>query len=264
MISTKLKGGYIHEIPMTDIEYIGYFYGSKGNENIKTAYSRIKKRRGKAPDFFMNAELFSFDNRKAASDVVCAGEIHRLTEGYGIAFPDNKKAVFSYKNNVNAKDYVGAYPVLVRNGAAEKQNPSGTTGSRGRTALGVSKDNFYIALIPDGSNDVTLAELRKAFINAGATDAINLDGGGSTQYYSPFGNHYTGRKVRGFIGVWLKTSVDYRTVKVRTFLNVRNKPSVTGTRVGKLYNGDVVTVLEEKPGWCRISSGWVNSLYLKK
>ena len=264
MISTKCKGGYIHEIPLSDIDYIGYFYGSNGNENIKTAYSRIKKRRGKAPDFFMNAELFNFDNRKASSDVVCAGTIHRLTEGYGIAFPNNKTAVFSYKNNVNAGDYVGAYPVLVRNGVAETSIPNGIGGNRGRTAIGVGNGCLYIALIPDGSNDATLAELRKAFINAGSTDAINLDGGGSTQFYSPFGNHFTGRKVRGFIGVWLKHSVDYRTVKVNSSLNVRNGAGVWYKKIGKLYNGDVVTVLEEKNGWCRISTGWVCSLYLKK
>ena len=46
--------------------------------------------------------------------------------------------------------------------------------------------------------------MRAAFTKAGAKDAINLDGGGSTQYYSPCGNHFTERNVRGFIGVWLK------------------------------------------------------------
>jgi hypothetical protein len=249
---------------MSDIEYIGYFYGKNGNESIKTAYARVKKEHGRAPDFFMNAELFNFSNRKAASDVVSGGVAHRLTESYGIAFPDNKKAVFSYKNNVNALDYIGAYPVLVRNGKAESSEPSGTSGNRGRTALGVGKDNLFVALVPDGSNDVNLAMLRSAFIKCGAENAINLDGGGSTQFYSPLGNHYTGRCVRGFVGVWLKQRADVRTVKVRTFLNVRTKPSNLGKRVGKLYNGDVVTVLETKGSWCRIATGWVKGLYLKK
>jgi hypothetical protein len=279
MLSVKCKGGYLYKVSMSDIEHIGYFYGKNGNENIKNAYARVKKERGRAPDFFMNAELFDFGTRKAASDVVCGGNVHRLTESYGLAFPDNNRAVFSYKNNVKAKDYIGAYPVLVRNGKAESSVPSGIGGSRGRTALCVSGNDLYIALIPDGGNDATLAELRTAFLKAGVDDAINLDGGGSTQYYSPLGNHYTGRNLRGFVGIWLKESepvkstpvntvaADVRTVNVKasSSLNVRKGPGILYGRIGKMYRGNKVTVLETKGTWCRIGEGrWVSSLYLKK
>lgn len=273
MTAKNLNAGKFYAIPQSEIEYIGYFYGTNGNENIKTAYSRITKLRGRAPDFFFNAELFNFKTRKPASDVVDNGEIHRLTEGFGIAFPNNNKAVFSYKNNVNAKDYIGAYPVLVRNGKAESSIPSGTAGSRGRTAIGVNNDTLFVALVPDGNNDITLYGLRTAFINNGADNAINLDGGGSTQYYSPNGNHYTGRNVRGFIGIWLKTKVtvkpvtiqkDIRTVKVNSKLRIRKTPSLLGTVVGSLSNGTKVEVLETKGSWCRIAQGWVSASYLKK
>lgn len=213
MKSVKCGGGYIHEIQIQNIEYIGCFYGAGGNEDIKKAYERISKLRGRAPDLFFNAELFEFATRKPASDIVVGGVVHRLTEGYGIAFPDNKTAVLSYKNNVKAKDYIGAYPVLIRNGKAEKSTPEGIGGSRGRTALGVGGGNLYVALIPDGANDVSLDTLRQEFLKVGASDAINLDGGGSTQFYSPCGNHYTGRKIRGFIGVWLKESTETNSNK---------------------------------------------------
>ena len=262
MKSINYKGGKIYTVPMNDIEHIGYFGAKNGNEKVKSAYARITKLRGRAPDFLMNAELFDFDTRKAASDVVSGGVIHRLTEGYGIAFPGNKSAVFSYKNNVGAADYIGAYPVLVRNGKEEGSVPSGVGGRRGRTALGVGNGNLLVALLPDNGG-ATLPELRRAFINAGAENAINLDGGGSTQFYAPLGNYFSGRRVRGFIGVWIRGG-DIRKVKVRTSLNVRVGAGVLSKRVGKLYNGDVVTVLEEKNGWCRISSGWVSSLYLRK
>lgn len=277
MKSIKCKGGYIHEVPMSDIEYIGYFYGKNGNESIKNAYARVKKERGREPDLFFNAELFDFSSRKASSDVVCGGSVHRLTESYGIAFPDNKKAVFSYKNNVHAKDYVGAYPVLVQNGEATKLVPEGIGGSRGRTAIGVGKNNLYVALIPDGSNDMTLAELRLSFLEVGAEHAINLDGGGSTQFYSPSGNHFTTRNVRGFLGIWLKksepaksepiktTTKDVRTVTAKNGLNVRKGPGLWHSRVGGLSKGTKVTVFETSGTWCRIGEGrWVSSLYLKK
>ena len=213
MNSVKCGGGRIYSVPMTDIEYIGYFYASLGNEGIQSAYKRLAKIRGREPDFLLNAELFDFNTRQAASDVVSGGVIHRLTEGYGIAFPDNKTAVLSYKNNVNAKDYIGAYPVLVQNGVATKIVPEGIGGARGRTALGIGKNNLYIALVPDGNNDLTLEELRMSFLEVGAEHAINLDGGGSTQFYAHEGNHFTGRNVRGFLGIWLKSSKKEETKK---------------------------------------------------
>ncbi len=262
MTSNVFKGGKMYSVPMDDIEYIGYFGADRNNEEIKSAKTRITRLRGRAPDFLFNAELFDFDTREAASDVVSGGKIQRLREGYGIAFPQNKKAVFSYKNNVHADDYVGAYPVLVRNGKEESASPAGITGRRGRTALGVSEKTLYIALLPDNGG-ATLPELRRAFLSFGASNAINLDGGGSTQFYAPLGNHFSGRRVRGFIGVWIRGG-DIRYVSVRTSLNVRTGPGILNKRVGRLYNGDAVTVLEEKNGWARIAAGWVSAKYLVK
>lgn len=261
MKTSKCGGGKIYSIPMDDIDYIGYFLADNKCETVRYAYPRIGSIRGRVPDLLFNAELFDFNSRKPASDVVSGGKIHRLTEGYGIAFPENKYAVFTYKNGVKADDYIGAYPVLVRNGKCEKTIPSGLGGTRGRTAIGLDEDTLYVALVPD-SKGVSMDKLRNAFKSAGALDAINLDGGGSTQYYAMGNNYFSGRAVRGFIGIWLKG--DMRTVSVKTSLNIRKIASVLGKKVGKYYNGDVVRVLEVKNGWCRTCLGWVSEKYLKK
>ena len=168
----------------------------------------------------------------------------------------------SYKNNVNAPDYIGGYPTLLKDGKEVIQNPAGVTGRRGRTALGLTKNALLIALVPD-KEGTTLSELRRAFLNNGAIHAINLDGGGSTQFYAPLGNYFSGRRVRGFIGIWVRGG-DIRYVKVRTSLNVRSEPAVFAKKIGSLYNGDVVSVLEEKGSWSRIAVGWVSSAYLSK
>lgn len=262
MDANVFKGGKIYSIPLSDIEYIGYFYAKGGREEVKSARGRITKERGRMPDFLFNAELFDFKTRKAASDVVSGGVVHRLGEGYGYAFPENKTVVFSYKNNVGAADYVGAYPLLLRNGKAESANPAGITGRRGRTSLALSSDKLFVALVPDGKG-ATLSELRSTFARLGAENAINLDGGGSTQFYAPLGNYFSGRPVRGFIGIWIRGG-DIRYVKVRTSLNVRSGPGILNKKVGRLYNGDAVTVLEEKGAWARLNIGWVSSRYLEK
>lgn len=51
-------------------------------------------------------------------------------------------------------------------------------------------------------------------------------------------------------------------VKVNTSLNIRNKPAV-GEVVGKLYNGDTVSVLGYQKGWLQIGSNqWVSENYV--
>jgi len=262
MNAKTYKGGKIYSFPISDIEYIGYFYGSGGNEDVKSAKKRITKERGRAPDFLFNAELFDFKTRAAASDVVSGGKIHHLSEGFGFAFKDNKTPVFSYKNNVGALDYVGAYPVLVKDGKSFSSAPAGISGRRGRSAIGVSDKEVFVTLIPDNGG-ATLTELRNTLIKQGVKSAINLDGGGSTQYFAPLGNYFSGRRVRGFIGIWIKGG-DIRRVKVKTSLNIRSGPGILYKKTGRLYNGDTVTVLEEKGGWVKFNLGWVSSRYLVK
>lgn len=53
------------------------------------------------------------------------------------------------------------------------------------------------------------------------------------------------------------------TVRVNSYLNVRSGPSTSYSVVGKLYNGNTVTITEEKNGWGKISSGWVSLSYIK-
>ncbi|MCY2961285.1 MAG: phosphodiester glycosidase family protein [Planctomycetota bacterium] len=88
---------------------------------------------------------------------------------------------------------VGSGPMLVRDGRfvdtweAEVFFDSGVVGQderAPRTAVGVTHDRRLLLLVIDGrsteSPGATLAETARMLIEAGATDAINLDGGGST------------------------------------------------------------------------------------
>lgn len=51
------------------------------------------------------------------------------------------------------------------------------------------------------------------------------------------------------------------------WLRIRSAASLDGAEIGRLNSGDVVTVIEEKPGWVKISfgdnkTGWVSSAYV--
>ena len=157
--------------------------GSKG-ETVSSAAKRIKWN-GRSPDIITNCELFNMKTYKPSSSVVDNGKVHLLTETYGFGFKNYKTPIFSYKNNVNAEDFVGAYPVLINNGKKGYSSvPSGLGGNRARTCIGYNNNNFSIAVVPEKTNntDATLDDMYNLFTSKGYTYAINLDGGGSTAY----------------------------------------------------------------------------------
>lgn len=86
---------------------------------------------------------------------------------------------------------IGAGPRLVKNGSVfvtgkEEEFPSDiTVGRAPRTAVGVTKDGHIILFVVDGRRTscigMTLQELAQFMQELGAVDAMNLDGGGSSE-----------------------------------------------------------------------------------
>lgn len=74
---------------------------------------------------------------------------------------------------------------LVQNGVQVAPSSCSLCGLNPRTAVGTTDDNRLLLMTVDGrqsgfSEGVTLVELANLMLSHGATDAINLDGGGST------------------------------------------------------------------------------------
>ena len=82
-------------------------------------------------------------------------------------------------------------------------------GTRGRTAIGLTKDCLILYCTGDGTKDARTPEkLKKELEGLGAVSAIMLDGGGSSQCSFPEGNINSSRRVHNYIAVWLKKSND--------------------------------------------------------
>jgi hypothetical protein len=90
-----------------------------------------------------------------------------------------------------AEDVLGAGPKLVTNGrvditdSREKMLPTFATDRHPRTAIGALPDGRVLLMVVDGrqpghSIGMTLDEVARFLIELGVTEAINLDGGGST------------------------------------------------------------------------------------
>ncbi|MGL5206108.1 MAG: phosphodiester glycosidase family protein [Acidaminococcaceae bacterium] len=90
-----------------------------------------------------------------------------------------------------AKHVIGAGPLLVRNGkvsvsAQEEQFPADiAVGRAPRTAIGVKADGSILLVVAEGRSEdsagLTLNELAAYMVKLGAREAMNFDGGGSSE-----------------------------------------------------------------------------------
>jgi len=91
----------------------------------------------------------------------------------------------------NVTDAIGAGPALVKNGQVfittkVEEFGSDVAGGRApRTALGMTKNGHLLLVVVDGrqnhSQGMTLLELAQFMVELGAVEAMNLDGGGSSE-----------------------------------------------------------------------------------
>jgi hypothetical protein len=76
-------------------------------------------------------------------------------------------------------------------------------GKRGRTGLAFNDYKFSIVWVKENEG-CTIEDFAQAIKDAGFTNAINLDGGGSTAGATPLWSYDQGRRTRGKIGMWVK------------------------------------------------------------
>jgi exopolysaccharide biosynthesis protein len=81
-------------------------------------------------------------------------------------------------------------------------------GVRGRTAIGVKKDGTVVIYVSkDGQSGsygaCTIETLQQRMLALGCYTALNLDGGGSSQYESDTDKITSSRRVHNYICIWL-------------------------------------------------------------
>lgn len=189
---------------ISDIERLAYvpMDGAKGETLTKAAGRVLWNNR--APDAICNAELYNMKNFKPSSGVVNQGKNENLTNTIGFAFVKNIIPKISYKNNLNAPDWIGSYPMLLNNGEiAFTSVPKGLEGKRARTAIAYNDTHFAMFWVEEKPG-CTLEELALGIKARGFHTAMNLDGGGSTAGATPGWSYDQGRATRGKIGLWVK------------------------------------------------------------
>lgn len=111
----------------------------------------------------------------------------------GVRVGDRANILESLGNQMadNAKMVITGGPMLLENGkvnvrSSEEYIPSDIANGRApRTAVGVKRDGTVLLLVVDGrsfsSSGMTLKELAQYFLRLGAINAVNFDGGGSSE-----------------------------------------------------------------------------------
>ena len=264
------------KIPLSNIEKVDMIMAKQPTETMSSCYNRLTEK----PTFLINGSLYNMKDGATITTVVDEGKL--IASGYGAMFglsiyKDGTLKFEAYNSSANLKDYIGACPSLVVNGKISIDTrglDNGFVNSRHpRTAIGMNNEYFYI-IIADGRNPnqgyigMTLNELATFALNElKCTNAMNLDGGGSTRlmYKDKVINHVTeNRAVDNFLAFYIKKPKPLKVMKVNvaSALNIRSAPSTSGNILGTYSNGMVVNVYEEKNGWAFTDDGWVSLSYL--
>lgn len=202
-------------------------------------------------DIIVNTALFDMSNGNVISRVVTNGVRHGSSDpwasAFGIAFGDEVGPRLSWDNGVGAPEFLGPYSHCILEGKIEDglKEPY----PRGRTAMGLKDDSLVLVCIPDTVSDrLSTSDLCKLMLERGCKFAMNLDGGGSSQFKSPEGRYSSGRKCPAWLAIWLEKEKTLDIPKKERIKCVCTKKTHTVTSTGKteltryVAKGDLCTL----------------------
>lgn len=174
------KYAHIIEIDKTEISKIDVDLCKQPKETLQNYYNQQTMK----PDVLINAGFFALKTGETIWNLINEGKVistsNEYIDGFGIS-KDHKDMKLCTKDTKGIIDFVTAYPVLVRNGKvcspwtyAKEINYKAL-----RTMVGYNDTKYFIVLVDKpGLGFTAMANL---MIRIGCTDAINLDGGGSSR-----------------------------------------------------------------------------------
>lgn len=184
-------------IPAADILRAECVLAQNGKAESITS---VHKRTG--ADIVLNTALFDMRSGAILSRVVAGGKRYGKAETYGIGF--GPAPVWTYDNGAACPHYVGAYTYAALDGKA--RDGLKDSGKRGRSALGLTAaGDLVIYVVTDNdSRKCSTLTLCQRMLDLGCVNAINLDGGGSSQAITPEGAYNSGRAVPAYLCIWLR------------------------------------------------------------
>ena len=254
----------IATIPLGNISKL-QIYINRGCKGL----SVIKKETG--ADYVLNGGLFNPDWTACPllkSDGAMQSKTTWRAYGFGWNRPEDISLRLDYENVSNFISCV----CLLRGGKREKISvTSALDGARQRSAIGLMGDKLVLYCTDEGT---TPGALQRELEKLGCTDAVMLDGGGSSQ--CDFGGKQikAARVVHNLLLVYTKKTGEApekgdrpvgRQYKVTPSVgvNIRSGPGTGYSKVGAYACGTVVAVTAAQGGWGQTAKGWVALEYLE-
>jgi len=159
-------------------------------------------------DIVINGTLYTFSTMKPCLDFKADGVVYSdeepLYEGYG--WNNNDYYMVRTTNMAKYDNFISSCNLIKQEKECSVDGIAWVAGARPRTAIGW-KANGKMVIYVTNRNE-TVATVTKNLREAGCVDAINLDGGGSTQISTRnYGSIYSpeGRKVQNYLCIWENT-----------------------------------------------------------
>ena len=246
------------KIPVSSIEKIDIVKCNDPTETLSHFYNRQSKK----PDIIINGGLFNMSNGMNILSFVDEGKEQNYKdgfEGFGTTNDNFTNIQYGIDNKGKWKDFMTAYPVLVKDGknttTKEWGNATDINYNAARQVVGYDEENFYILTI---DARIRFNVVQEIINDIGMQYAFNLDGGGSVRkmrFGDVVNSPSENRPVDSVLCVYLKER-DYTKdlpakfiVDVITTLNVRDTPN--GNILGVLYPKDVIIVYGIENGWAK-------------
>lgn len=269
---------YVHivEIPRNEIDEISVEQCAQPRETLKSFYNRQTKK----PDVLINGGLFGMNNGISCFGLIVDGKIV-ANDGkriYGIGVIGSSDVSFGKIDEKKWKSWISGYPVLIENGKKTTITDALELDYKARRSIwGISSKNIYLVTVDfPGMN---FKDMQDLMFDIGCSEAINLDGGGSTRCLvdgDTITNGLENRAVDNIICVYLKSaSTSNPTITQESPVNIYNKggqimkiiEDIIPQKGGKVRPGEVHSkkwiVIHETGNSSKGADAHNHSVYLK-
>lgn len=167
----------IYKITKGEIDKIDFSLCNQPKETLEQFYKRQQQK----PDILFNGGFFCMNTGDTCFTFVDDYNVitiqQNLLEGIGIK---NNSEIIIDKYNPSYRDFINGYPVLIKNGIPVTTTIGSEIDYKARrTILGF--DNNYIYVIIIELPGYTFSTIKNLLLELKISNAINLDGGGSTR-----------------------------------------------------------------------------------
>lgn len=177
------EGITINVIPHDSIDRLDFVQCKQPLETLGSFYNRQEDK----PQILINGGLFNWSDGSNIMSFVDEGEEKNWQngfEGLGTLPTDPSRLVYGIDNGNTWKDFLSAYPMLVKKGekVASYGKALELNYNTARQAIGYTKNNDLIILTVDQkAGGMLFGDMVKLFLEHDAYYAMNLDGGGSVR-----------------------------------------------------------------------------------